>query len=407
VHESPPPESPPGAGEPLTSPPRAGGSLATLRTFYFVSYGAMGVYLPFFPPWLEAQGFRGERMSALTSLVPLSALAMPLLLGLLADRLALRGPLIALASSLAALGMTLFGVLSAQNGGISFAWAATCMATFALFRAPAVGLGDVVAMESRANYGRLRLFGSLGFLSAALAAGPLLATSSPSLVPWLVAAGLWAGALVALVLPKATAHRRAPLSDAKALLSQPGFRLLAGTVILAFSNHSAYDLCGSLRMRDLGASSSSIGLFWAVGTFSEVVLMATCMPAIERIGPGKTLTFAALVAAVRWTVLSGTPSLPVLLALQPLHSITFGLMWLSVVSVLKREVGERGMATGQGLLTTAASIGSTIGYWLWGVTYAESGSASVFRLASWVALVAAASSVPLIRWSRPAVHPSH
>ncbi len=65
------------------------------------------------------------------------------------------------------------------------------------------------------------------------------------------------------------------------------------------------------------------------------------MPLIDRIGPGKTLTFAALVAAVRWTILAGTPSLGVLLALQPLHAITFGSMWLSVVSVLKREVGEK------------------------------------------------------------------
>ena len=67
-------------------------------------------------------------------------------------------------------------------------------------------------------------------------------------------------------------------------------------------------------------------------------------------------------------------------------------MWLSVVSVLKREVGEKGMATGQGLLTTAAAIGSTAGYWMWGVTYAESGPSRVFQLASWVALLAAAAS---------------
>jgi PPP family 3-phenylpropionic acid transporter len=388
---------------PSAAAPRPTLPLAKLRAFYFVSYAAMGVYLPFFPVWLEAQGFRGARMSALTALVPLASLAMPLLLGLLADRFALRGPLITVASSLAALGMTLLGALTVRGARLSFATAAACMGMFALFRAPAVGLGDVLAMESRSNYGRLRLFGSLGFLSAALVSGPFLASSSPSLVPWLVALGLWLGALVALALPKATGEPgRAPLMDARALLGQPAFRQLVVTVILCFLNHSAYDLCGSLRARDLGATPEYIGVFWAVGTMSEVVLMFTSVPLIDRIGPGKTLTFAALIAAIRWTILAGTPSLGVLLALQPLHAITFGSMWLSVVSVLKREVGEKGMATGQGLLTTAAAIGSTAGYWMWGVTYAESGPSRVFQLASWVALLAAAASVPLIRWPHAA-----
>lgn len=383
-----------------SAPARSG--LATLRTFYFVSWGAMGVYLPFFPPWLEAQGFRGADMSALTSLVPLASLAMPLLLGLLADKLALRGPLIALASMLAALGMTVLGSSSLLGGGLSFSVAAACMATFALFRAPAVGLADVLAMESQANYGRLRLFGSLGFLAAALASGPLLASASPALVPWLVAAGLWLGAVVALLLPRATGNPRPrPFSDAKSLLMQPSFRLLAAAVLLSFLSHSAYDLCGSLRVRDLGARPGYIGTFWAIGTLSEVVLMFTSVPLIDRIGPGRALTFAALVGSVRWTVFAGTPSLTLLLALQPLHAITFAVMWLSVVSVLKREVGEKGMATGQGLLTTAAALGSASGYWLWGTTYAESGPGPVFRAASWVALLAAGVALPLAWAARP------
>lgn len=380
--------------------------MSSLRAFYFAMYAAMGVYLPFFPAWLEAQGFRGSQMSALASLVPLASLAMPLLLGLLADRLALRGPLVAIASGLAALGMTLLGLLASSGSGVSLGMATVCMVLFALFRAPAVGLGDVLAMESRAHYGRLRLFGSLGFLCAAALAGPFLKQTSPALVPWLIAAGLWTGALISLVLPKATGRpARAPLTDAKALLRQPGFRLLGLTVLLSFASHSAYDLCGSLRVRDLGADSGYIGVFWAIGTLSEVFLMFASARAIERIGPGKTLTFAALVGALRWTVLSGSPSLGLLLLLQPLHGITFGLMWLSVVSVLKREVGEKGMATGQGLLTTAAALGSTSGYWLWGITYAESGAPRVFGLASLIALLAAGAAVPLIHWKAPAETP--
>jgi PPP family 3-phenylpropionic acid transporter len=381
-------------------------ALSTLRVFYFVSYAAVGVYLPFFPPWLEAQGFRGSQMSALASLVPLGSLTMPLLLGLLADKLALRGPLIAIASGLAALGMTLLGVLASAEGGVSLGMATVCMLLFALFRAPAVGLGDVLAMESGAHYGRLRLFGSLGFLCIAVLAGPFLEHTSPALVPWLIAGSLWLGALVALVLPQSTGrHGRAPLSDAKLLLQQPGFRLLALTVLLVFASHSSYDLCASLRVRDLGAGSGYIGVFWAIGTLSEVFMMFASARAIERIGPGKTLTFAALVGALRWAVLSGSPTLGFLLVLQPLHAITFGLMWLSAVSVLKREVGEKGMATGQGLLATAAALGSTSGYWLWGATYAESGAPRVFGLASLIALLAACAAVPLIRWRAPAETP--
>lgn len=380
--------------------------LTSLRAFYFVSYSAMGVYLPFFPTWLEAHGFRGTRMSALTSLGPLAALGMPLLLGLLADRLALRGRLIVIASGLSGLGMILLGISAYLGDDISLGWAALCMLLYAMFRAPAVALGDALAVESHANYGRVRLFGSLGFLCAAAVSGPFLRQTSSALVPWLIGGGLWLGALVGLILPAAAVRPpRAPLADAKSLLSQPGFRLLGATVLLVFLGHSAYDLCGSLRIRALGADSDYVGVFWAIGTLSEVIVMFTCTPAIERIGPGKTLTFAALVGSLRWTVLSGTPTLGALLALQPLHGITFGLMWLSVISVLKREVGEKGMATGQGLLTTASSLGAASGYWLWGITYAERGAPVVFRSASLVALLAAGVALPLIRWSTPVEKP--
>jgi MFS transporter, PPP family, 3-phenylpropionic acid transporter len=371
-----------------------------LRIYFFISYAAFGVYLPFFPAWLEAQGFAGPRMGALVSLVPLFSLLSPLIVGLLADGMGLRGRLITICSCLMAGGMTLLALGAGLVSPLPFSLVALSMVIFSVFRAPSSGLGDVLAMESHSNYGRLRLFGSVGFLCAAFAAGRFIDVTQPLVVPALLAVGLWCGALMSLWLPKTThLPPRPALKDAQELLRQPGFRWLSGAVLLTFMSHSSYDLCSSLRLRDIGASSGFIGAFWALGTLSEVVVMYYAMPFILRVGPGKTLTVACLAAAARWTFLKQATSLSLIMTMQPLHAITFGLMWLSVVAVLKREVGDKGMATGQGLLATAGALGTMVGLWTWGLLYAERGADHVFLVASGVAALAALFSAPLIRFS--------
>ncbi len=376
--------------------------MGLLRLYYFLAFGAFGLYLPFFPTWLNNQGFVGAQMSALVATMPIMSLVSPPLVGMIADRWRLRGRMMTLTSGLTALGVTAFGLASALSRSLPFSTALLCMLVFAAFRGPMVGLADVLALEGRRNYGRLRLFGSAGFLLTATLGGQVLDLRHPFALPLSVAAALWLCTGMSLLLPKTTTLPPRPaVLDAKALLTQSGFRWLMAAVCLAFLSHSAYDLCASLRLRDLGAGPGYVGIFWASGTFAEIILMFFAAPFIERFGPGKLLTLAALCAALRWLFLSQADDLVTILCLQPLHAVTFGLMWLSCIATVRREVAERGMATGQGLFSAATAVGTALGLGFWGIAYDALGSEWVFRAAAVVAVACALSASRLIRRSLP------
>ena len=60
------------------------GRTGLLRLYYFLFFGALGAYLPFFPSWLEAHGIRGFAMSTIAALWPLLGIVSPVLFGVAA-----------------------------------------------------------------------------------------------------------------------------------------------------------------------------------------------------------------------------------------------------------------------------------------------------------------------------------
>lgn len=362
---------------------------SVLRLYYFVAFGALGLYLPYFPSWLEGRGFLGWRMSALVALLPLCQLASPTLVGLLADKWAIRGRMMTVCGTVTALGLSGLCVSSLVFTQLPFGAVFACMLAFASLRSPTIGLADVIAMEASNNYGRTRLWGSAGFMVMAMVGGRFIDPHHPYALPLSLSATMWTMVLVSWLLPK-TSHLppRPALADARELLSQPGYRHLLLTMVLIFASMSAYDLCATLHMVDLGASGSYVGVFWSVATSAEIILMFFSARLVSHFGPGKALMLACGIMVLRWALLSSVTSLSAVLLLQPLHAITFGLMWVSAIGVLKRELGEKGTATAHGLFSSSNALGAAAGLSLWGVVYDATSGATVFTMAAVIASLA-------------------
>jgi PPP family 3-phenylpropionic acid transporter len=221
-------------------------------------------------------------------------------------------------------------------------------------------------------------------------------------LPACAAALIWALALVSLLLPKTSnLPPRPALSDARQLAQQKGYQRLLVTMIFVFGGMTAYDLCLTLRLHELSATGRQIGLFWSIATCAEVILLFYATKFIHRVGPGKLLTFALLTATGRWLYLSQAEDLVVMLWLQPLHATSFGLMWVSSVAVLKREVGEKGTATAQGLFGSSIALGGAIGMSSWGTVYDAFGSEAVFLGAACASGIATLLGASLIRLTHP------
>lgn len=373
-----------------------------LRVFYVAAFAVGGIYLPYFPRWLEGRGMRGLQLGLISAAAPAMALVAPTAFGVLADALALRTGLLQFACAGA---LTSFVALSAAVGlGVPLGFGGLFFAglAIALFRSPMLLMADVVAIERAprvgTTYGRFRLWGSLGFLASALAAGFWVDPHAALPFPVACTMALTAGLTAALALPRdvhlpARGRRR----GVGRLLAEADFRLFLFAAFLGNCGQAAYDMCFSLRLFDLGVAGPLVGVAWAIGTGAEVLVMAWSASLFGSTSAAALLALALSCASLRWGLLAVVRSPAILLLLQPLHAITFGVLWLAEVAFVSRRYRSSSLATAQGLLVTVMGAGSVTGMLVWGPVYERWGGSFVFGGAACFAVCASASAFALDR----------
>ncbi|WP_437894916.1 MFS transporter [Sorangium sp. So ce124] len=399
-----------------------------ISLYYFGIFAVLGVYLPLFPSWLEARGIRGLAMGAIAATLPAMGLVAPPVFGLIADALGVRVWLLRAACAGAFVVFALLALSSALGVSLGFGGLFVAALAFAFFRSPMFMMADVVAVEASASsgiaYGRLRLWGSISFALMAIASGALVDPAQPAAFPSTIAASLLIAFAISWALPArseapfrrsalrdgaadAAGAARAPAAEgsvrqrARALLQSHDFRLFLAASFLAQSATSSYDLCYTLHLRDIGFPESLVGVAWAVGVAGEIALMAFSGPLLKRFAPPTVLAFAFAGASLRWALLSYVRFWPALLAIQPLHAVSFGMMWVASLAYTKDRSPPQILATAQGLFTASAGAGSVVGMLVWGELYKHGGGTLTFGVASITALIAFVLAVTFARSTRP------
>jgi PPP family 3-phenylpropionic acid transporter len=367
----------------------------------------MGAYVPFFPTWLAARGIDGVAMGVVTATLPFMSVLGPPIFGALADAFGLRGSLLRVACFGALLAFGAIGVAGAFGVTLPF-WALfAAVLAFALFRSPMFLLADVLASESAKrggpSYPSMRLWGSLGFLILAASAGHFLDPKALAPLPLVIALALFVALASAFALPPKSEAPPRPLPGlVKELLSHAQMRWFLLTSMIGWLAHSSHELCLSLQLQALGASAELTGATWAIGVLSEVVLMANAAFIFRRASPVTCLLIAQITAVCRWILIASITNPYALLAIQPLHALSFGLMWIASQAYVRSRVDDPGLATAQGLFNAALAVGSTIGMPLWGWVFRAYAGRTTFVCAAIAASFGVVSALTLGRAVRSA-----
>lgn len=371
---------------------------AALRLYYFVFFAVIGAYSPFFPTWLRSRGIDGLRMSSVTMLVPLFGVASPIAFGFVADRFALRGSLLRIAAFGSFLSFSAIALLGVSSDAASYGRLLALMTCFAFFRGPMVSIADVTALEQPGSYGRTRLFGSAGFLVMAVAAGAFIDPNGARQLPVVIAAFLGATLLVTLGLPTRSARPVVPvLADAARLVRSGDFLVFLLVAFLWFASHVSYDLCFSMHLADLGASTFEVGVCWAIGTVAEILLMSAAHRLFDRFAMPKLLAASLAATVLRFVLIARVRSVPSLLLLAPLHALTFALFWVTSLEYVRKRAPAHVLATAQSLLAAVMAVGSVTGMFAWGPFYAARGGSAVFLASAAVAAIGMLTTFALAR----------
>src|SRR6266568_3220542 len=150
---------------------------ARLGAFYAASFLVVGIQLPFWPVWLAGRGLDPQQIAfVFAAAIWAKVIATPAL-GALADRLGRRR---AVMIALAAAACAAYAALWPVAGW----WPLLALNIIAgVAQSALMPLGDSITLaavrEDGLDYGRIRVWGSVSFILAAVGSGVLLAISSP------------------------------------------------------------------------------------------------------------------------------------------------------------------------------------------------------------------------------------
>ncbi|WP_410474098.1 MFS transporter [Guyparkeria sp. TX1] len=393
-----------------TTPAGQGGvaRLNPIRLGYFAFFLGLGIYLPYFSPYLIEQGFAPDTVGALLAMVMAAKLVAPPLLGWAVDH---SGRVIvwliatALVSAVLAVGLALLAGIEAGLVG----WMLLLVA-FGFFWQPLLSQLDVAALRltgpAPERYPALRAWGSIGFIVASVGLGALIDRIGLDAVPWLMAVALIALAVVLWRVPEPGVPRETsarPVSIRDRLREPAMLGFFAGSFLINLS-HGVYYAFFSVHLADLGYSATAIGLLWALGVVAEIVLFFLLPGLRNRFAPLFLMLLAIALMALRWLLIGYQADvLGWLLFAQLLHAASFGMTHAVGIWVIDHQFPGRAHARGQAILSAAsygggAALGLYLAGLLWGRVEPDMAFAAM-TLASLLAFALMLAARRVVRWS--------
>ncbi len=351
--------------------------------FLFTYYAYAGTFGTYATLYFAARGLSVAQIGVLVSLIPVMRIIGPNLWGWLADRSG-RRVMVLRATALGALAS--FGCLFFAQTYLHFFIVMMLVNLFSSAQSPLCDALMLAEMRGDlSNYGKLRLWGSLGFIAAVTGAGYFL--------DWFGVAALLGFTCAILVLVVGASLRIREVAapprphDTPALwsvLRKPEVATFFGSAALMCGAHMALYAFYSLYLERHGYSKPLIGAMWALGVVAEVAFFYYQAQVFRLFSARRVMLVAFGAALLRFVATGAAPDLLwVMIAAQLLHAATFAAHHSAAVITMQRWFAGPLQASGQALyMSVAYGLGCTAGGLLLTMSWERGGAQTMFYVAA-------------------------
>ncbi len=380
---------------------KQGRPIAALFGGYFFY---VGIFSPYLSLYFAARKFAVAEIAFLLSLSSVLRILGPYAWGLLADRSQRPERLVQYSAFL------MIPFTAALNYGSSFGdpfvnYSIIMILLF--FTSSAFGpIGEALAVgltgNDRGRYGRLRSFGSIGYIIAVIGMGPILDAVGIFSLPWWLLGASVVLFLITLTLPVSAIEKSRVVEPVMPLLRQPAVAaFFASAFLMVFAHFSLYTFY-SLYLERLGFTKSQIGLLWGVGVLAEIAMFYAQHRLFKAYSLQKLALSSLLIAAIRFALIGAAgASVPLLVFAQLLHAVTFAVHHSASVALLNEWFSSAQRARAQALyIVVAYGMGGTLGALLLAQLWDRISPAAVFYGASAASLLGFALMVYSSLWSK-------
>jgi PPP family 3-phenylpropionic acid transporter len=295
--------------------------------FYFFYFALIGVHIIFVPKILSMSGMSAMEIGIIFASAPLVRFAIPFMF--------LRGFVLNQRVFYISLLLMLLGA-SGFYPSLSHFWALLCVnILFGIGIALILPYVEVISLEhiGREKYGKIRLFGSIGFIAVALV-----------LVRWLTSPQIGIGFLIAMAMGTlvlgaviGAEHKKGKSTecDGEACVFNPLAHpyLWIGFFLMQVSFGPFYNFF-TIYVTDHGLSLNTTVWLWSFGVVAEIV-MFYFQGSLLRRNLYTILWITAFITSLRWLMVALFPNSLVLLGIsQSLHAFSFALFHTVAISTL-------------------------------------------------------------------------
>jgi len=335
-----------------------------LSLIYAAILVAPGVHLPYFPLWLEAQGFDAQQIAVILSAPMFLRVVTTPFITAMADEARERANvlILLLASTLLISGgyflKPTYLVILAVSLLLSVAWT------------PQVPMTDSLALSGvrrfGSSYAAMRIWGSISFLIANLGGGYILSHTGAQAVPAIITTALAFALGASLVAPRLGRPRRgSPLSAADMQVAAPKlmnryFLLFIGGSGMILASHGFMYSFVSIYWKSIGLGDTIVGILWAWAVVAEVVMFMAFKRLFAHLSASRMIAMAGVAAIVRWIAYPliwplglGVPGF---FAVQTLHALSTALILLGVQKLIADTVTEERTGAAQGMVFFATGF---------------------------------------------------
>jgi len=352
---------------------------------YFLYFGVLGIFLPYFNLYCYHIGFTGFQIGALSALRSVTLVLFSLAWGILADRFQIRRPIYIFCNIASAL-IWIFYLFS-ENFWVML----IITAFYGMFYAPIISFLEAFSMDvlgrEKKSYGSLRMWGSISFIIVVISLGKIIDFFSVRIILVLILAGSLFQASISFKIPDIKIAKKDLLSpDTKSLLNTRVIIFLFCAFLMLVS-HGAYYGFFSIHLENLGYSNTFIGIAWALASTAEIFVMIQSDKIFKVFSPEKVLTFSFIVAALRWFILFFATSETIILMSQLLHAVTYGTFHMASILYIDLLSPDKNKTLGQAVNNAATyGFGLMVGFFLSGYLYENMDTSFLFIISSLIAI---------------------
>ena len=369
-------------------------SLIVLALTYWLYFGQLGVLVPYLGIFLDGRGFSSAEIGELFAVITLARILGPGIWAGIADK---KGNAVGVLRLGSFLTVATFCSVFLFEGfwGLTLSFGLMMM-----FWTAVLPQLEVITMKSvegtKASYGLIRLWGSIGFICLTVGVGKALDSFSTE-TPVIASVGVLLLLFVTTLFiqaPKASAEKHTAVGSIWQYAKQRPFVVFIFASICLQISFGAYYGFFALYMRDLGYSGQQTGLFIALGVLVEVGIFLIASRLTARFGVWNLLFASLLLTALRWYALaSAADSMAVILLSQVIHALSFGLTHAVSVHFIHQFLPPAFHSRGQAIyISVAFGFGGAFGNYMAGQQWDQGTNAyETFATAAVFSAIGAAS----------------